>query len=758
MSGEMKAPLFSICHTSARPDKWRAVYDDWMNKAVHPEDVEYVLCIDPRWGFSTTNMSPYDTPLDNIRVVQNTERRCYVDGVNLAAKASTGSILIVNADDQFACERWDEQLLALQLPGTGSIKFALAASDELFFVIECDEGGQEHERGIMPMPILSRARYEKQGGFVFYPEYESLFADNDFCESARKDGVVIEALHLLFPHRHPLYDKSIPSDAAYAAQNSQPAWQIGRMVYSRRKASGFAVSAPKRSIAIVMPGEQFQGRYLDSILDLQAHLILDLDFEVMRLRSYTSNPFITREDARRALANLTTKPELSIWIDDDNPLSVEGFDKLLADLDAHAEVDGVAGWCWIHDDNKRGFMVSCGVWSPDHLHWDPFPPAFAYGRELKPFDTGGLPCILMRYSALEKAGDGAFLPVLDSRLEHGMTGEDLAFFLHAEQGGAKFLVDPQVRVPHLKYVEVEPILSSEGKASVKVACMMRVKNEGRWIKRTIESVRDLCGENIFVMEDGSTDDTREICEAAGAVVLDSPFIGMGLDEARDKDWLLAEVIARCHPDWILSPDGDEELEAGGCERIRRVLETNPDCDCFALGFLYFWDSVETIRVDGVYGRMARQSLFRANSEFKFRSYYSESETPNQNHVGLHTSNAPGLGGKVMHLRVNLLHYGYLHREDRLQKYRWILSIDPHNEGEDFYRHCVQGDIPEVPADAELKHAGPLKLAKLPARRVPVFEDGVPGPRAQCESWATPDNAGSDGVRRQELLEMASSAD
>ena len=36
----MKAPLFSILHTSARPDKWRAVYDEWMAKCVRPEDVD----------------------------------------------------------------------------------------------------------------------------------------------------------------------------------------------------------------------------------------------------------------------------------------------------------------------------------------------------------------------------------------------------------------------------------------------------------------------------------------------------------------------------------------------------------------------------------------------------------------------------------------------------------------------------------------------------------------------------------------------
>jgi hypothetical protein len=777
VNGEMKAPLFSICHTSARPDKWRAVYDDWMSKAVHPENVEYILVIDPRWGFSVTDMSPYDTPLDNIRVEQNTGRRCYVDGVNIAARASTGDILIVNADDQFACDGWDDALLNVLPEGLGIVRAGLVIVDmyqpnwrDTEFVIECDEGGQEHQRGIMPMPILSRGRYLRQGGFVFYPEYESMCADNDFCESARKDGVVIEALHLLFPHRHPLYDSSLPSDAAYAAQNSQAAYLLGKAIYARRKACNFAAEAPKRSIVLIMPGELFQGRYLDAVLDLQAHLMLDLDFDVMRMRSYTSNPYLTREDVRRALANLTTKPQLCLWIDDDNPLSVEGFDRLLADLDLHSGVDGVAGWCWIHDNNKRGFMVSCGNWSADHLHWDPFPPSFSYQHDLAPFEAGGLPCFLMRYEALEKAQtgaeemgrSGAFLPVLNNRLEHGMTGEDLAFFLNAEQGGCKFLVDPRVRVPHLKYVEVEPVLSSEGRASVKVACMMRVKNEARWIKRTIDSVRELCGENIFVMEDGSTDGTREIAQAAGAVILDSPFVGMGLDEARDKNWLLAQVIARCHPDWVLMPDGDEELEAGGCDRIRRALETNPDCDCFALGFLYFWDSVEQIRVDGNYGSLRRQSLFRANSDLRFKSYYSEGETPNQNHVGLHTSNAPGLGGKVMHLKVNLLHYGYLHREDRLQKYRWLLSIDPTNEGEDFYRHCVQGDIPEVPADAKLKHAGPLMLSKLPARRVPVFENGVPGPREQCESWATPGNAvldgGLDSFITEVAPEMAASAD
>lgn len=738
----VKRPLFSILHTSARPDKWRVVYDEWMRKAVHPEDVEYVLVVDPRWGF---DLQPwrYDSRLDNILVEQNTGRRCYVDGVNIAARASSGSILIVNADDQFPCEQWDMALAQAQFLGGE-------------FVIEVDCGGREHERRIMPMPILSRARYEKLG-YVFVTEYESMSADNDFYEAAYHDGVVIDARHLLFPHKHPLYEndwkgtgKDPRWDAAYQAQNRREASELGRAIFERRKSQAFQPAPNKRLLALCLPGELFQGAYLDAVMDLQAHLFLNHpEFDLVRLRSqtirkYTSNPYITREDMRRALAGMNPHPDLVWWQDDDNPVSPAQFEQLLAGLDAHPEIDGVSGWCWIHNEHKAGFMPSVGMWAPDYLHWDPFPPSFANRQGLEPFETSGLPVILMRYSALEKAQQGAldlghtgaFLPLIDSRYEHGMSGEDHAFFRHAEEGGAKFLVDPQVRVPHLKYVSVEPSFPEEGLAPVKVACMMRVKNEARWIQRTIDSVRELCGDLIFVMEDGSTDGTREICERAGAIVLPSPFEGQGLGEARDKDWLLAQVMERCNPDWIFMPDGDEELQAGGAAKLLHALRLNPPVDCFALRFLYLWDSIDHIRVDGMYGTLQRQSLFRADSKFRFQSIYSEDQTPNQNHVGLHCSNAPGLGGRVMGLNVALLHYGYLHRSDRIQKYRWILTIDPQNEMEDFYRHCVQGDLPEFPADAKFRHGGPLKLSKLPPHLVPRFPDGVPGPRELVESWAT----------------------
>jgi hypothetical protein len=726
-------PLFSILHTSARPDTWRKVYDDWMSKAVFPQDVEYVLCVDPRWGFSL-DPAAYAVPLDNLHVVQNTGRRCYVDGVNIAAAASTGVLFIVNADDQYTAQDWDLELRTIlgrywngrdfdkSLPVPDAEQLALREP----LVIEVSTGTpDEYERHIMVMPILSRKRYEDQGSEVFHHRYESMFADNDFCEHAIQDNVVIDARHLMFPHRHWL-NKQRQHDAVDEAQNNSAAYALGFAVLTERRAAQFKMIRQK-TIALCIPGDDFRGQMLDSLMGLQAHLFRN-GWRVIPVRESTSNVYVTRENMRRYVMALAEKPDVILWIDHDNPLTPAGFDKLLAGLEAHPEVDGVSGWCWIHNQHKQGFVPSCGEWAPDHLQWSPFPPSFARETELKALECGGFPCFLMRYSALENAGEGAFLPVLDNRLQHGILGEDFAFFRNAEKGGAKFLVDPTVRVPHLKYVECVPVFESDGAPGpVKVACMMRVKNEARWIARVIDSVRELCGVHIYVMEDGSTDDTFAIAQAAGATAWKSPFDGQGLDEKRDKDWLLAKVREACDPDWVLMPDGDEELEAGGCAKIRGVLESNPPVDCFALRILNLWNGVDTIRLDGCYGQMSRQSLFRARTDMTFKPIY-EGEGENHNHVVLHVSNAPGLGGlRVVPLNVSLLHYGNMLRADRIRKYRWILSIDPHNEGEDFYRHCVQGDLPEFPADAKFKHGGPLGIAHLPSRMVPKF-DVPPQPR------------------------------
>ena len=960
-------PLFSILHSSARPEKWREIYDAWIKAAVNPEQVEYVLCVDERWGFVKPFAGlehPDTTPVHSgFRLVWNTSRRCYVDGVNTAAKASTGRILIVNADDQYPCEGWDAQLLSAVHDHKAPDDWTAAE-----FVIEVSTGTpQEHDRGILPMPILSRARYERLG-YALYPEYESMWADNDFCEAAKQDGVIIDARHLLFPHRHPLFDHSArkpgvhwkDTDPQYAAQNRQAAWLLGAPVFQRRKSEKFAVNPMKggtegntsqsriplgavlaarpnlsvetnrpdatetnsvrsdveppdvpggfnwlqkaesiqgwmstdelkwlhstasqmnsvaeigcwkgRSTYALLSGckgnvyaidhfkgsdepehreliAQLEGRelslyatFLDNVgkfptlipvrysseqaakivpsvdfvfidgshdyesvkidlltwkdkaqriiaghdlnypdvaravaevlgpvqraadtdiwfkpVNVERRIVLCLPGEQFRREwnrrmfqnvlwlhtqgfliafadEYTNDVAITRELILEQVQEKEqlglTDNDLLLWVDDDNPLAVEDLELLLSDLDARPDIGGVCGWCWIQADNKTEFQVSCGEFTPDKLHWNHFNPrTFPKERAPRVMECGGFPCVLMRYGSLKKIlakVPHPFLQRSDPRFRFGKCGEDMAFWLAADEAGVQFLVDPRCHVPHFRYSQVEPVFPEENAPVHNIACMMRVKNEARWIQKSIESVKELCGDRIYVMEDGSTDGTPELIEAAGAHLVHSPYAGLPLDERRDKQWLLEYVKQQCSPDWILMIDGDEALEPNGTEKLRQVIRGNPRSDILALRVVNLWDSFDQARVDGVYGTMCRQSLFRPLPDFEFKSYYEGKL--GHNHVGLHTSNAP-FSQEAQPINVFLLHFGYVYKDDRIRKYRWITQLDPENEIEDFYRHTVLGDLPEFPKDLRCKHGGPVELRKIPRRMITRFEK-EPGP-------------------------------
>lgn len=919
-------PLFSIIHPSARPDQWRKVYDDWTGKCANPSDVEYILVADERWGFD--GHAPKEeghAPYENLRVKWNTARRCYVDAVNEGAKHATGTILIVIADDQFACDKWDEAIAhAVEFDAKGHGGHGL-------FVVEVSTGTpQEHERGILVLPILSRGRYERLG-YVFYPEYESMYADNDFCSHARKDGIIIDARHLMFPHKHPMvkdgkWDHEFKFsdeswDAAYRAQNGEEAYRAGKQIFEQRRAHGFSdpgqtplrlnlgcsdrledgflnvdlceladvtvdlrgdwpwidssvseirahdiiehlpdaihtmneafrvlkpggrfdiivpttegrgawqdpthksfwnrnsffyfehgnphlhrfekaygvkcafriaseqeqtfpdgvtklhilleavkdgssqlpegarkegaessnseqspagVAHPRETLAICYPGEHFSSEWVTGFLKLYTHLIQR--FQVQLCPCYTSNVYHTRMQLAEMLIKEPNKPDFVLWIDDDNIAEPQQFDQLYLDLLEFTDVDVMFGWCWIHFTQQQKMFPSCGNMDEGKQLWHDGAGWSELKRVVR-VDWSGFPFALMRYQALEKAGGAkAWLPIMDERYTIGMSGEDIAWCIRAAENGMMLAADPRVRVHHMKTVAVEPVLPSKeipavtdvssgvqkGTAAPKIAGMLRVKNESRWIKRVIESLMPLCDAGVFVMDDGSTDETRELCRQSGAEALPSPFQGELLNEARDKNWLMERILNRANPDWILCIDGDEELVSCDIPLIRKACESAA-FDCYTLQVLYLWDSPNQWRVDGPYSDMKRHSLFRPRKGMEFKSLYQRAKQPV--HTGLHVSNAPVWRiepSRTGKLPARLLHYGYLDRQDRIRKFEWYTSIDPGNEIEDSYRHIVVGDLPELPANTVTKHAGPLQLEPL--------RDLYVQPLPEIEGWMTP---------------------
>lgn len=274
--------------------------------------------------------------------------------------------------------------------------------------------------------------------------------------------------------------------------------------------------------------------------------------------------------------------------------------------------------------------------------------------------------------------------------------------------------------------------------------MTRIRNEQSHIARCINSIIPLC-DVVFVMDDHSTDKTREIVMGLPKTVyLQSPFYG--LDESRDKNWLLETIIRTLpavelnedSPYWVLCIDGDEALEIPlGPELLR--AETMPMSLAYSFKILYLWGDEQTVRTDGVYANFRRPSLFRLiNPAFKFKTTPNGgnlhcSSIPQEflGHAKVHGRNTIDDEGTVTFRDTCLLHYGYMEKAERARKFAWYNTVDPRNEVEDCYRHMIQGDGPVLVQDADddigvaavayeigagdrLKWAGPMKLEALVA--------------------------------------------
>ena len=249
--------------------------------------------------------------------------------------------------------------------------------------------------------------------------------------------------------------------------------------------------------------------------------------------------------------------------------------------------------------------------------------------------------------------------------------------------------------------------------------MTRAKNESRWIGRIIDSFKPIC-EKIVLMDDHSEDDTAKIAADHGAIVFPNPATHpthMRGKEAIDKDVLLArlwqegaqigDVAVHFDADELLHPEDGPKLAAA-------MYADTPDgkwtCNAGDTLIIYLWNSENQIRVDRWYKAMRRPSVFRLISrDLSFMVTRAGG--------GFHCSNVPqqflnrrDFALLPQQLPVRLIHFGYMHREDRIRKLEFYNRTDPNNRGEDMYRHMCIGDLPGIPASSVLKHAGPLELA------------------------------------------------
>lgn len=482
---------FSVIHPTARtkppypsfPTGWRESMQAFFDRCDHPEDVEYVLVVHGsnwmdfwkrfvdgsrfpgaglRVSFPSLSGQVLFRGADKhhwgaLKVVRNDGPNTGVAQGNAGCAVATGDILHGSMDDLFPPEHWDTLLWEASpiLHLNNLLEYPLPPER----VIHCSSGSPKDDTLFIPQ-IQTKARYDRLG-YGGHPTYESMFVDDEFSEHARMDGVVIEARHIVYEHRHPLL-KTAEMDEVYGIENREQAYRDGLANFEHRKRLGFPgesvkQTAPKRTvIAVCLPGETFSMHWVMGWTSVLGYLAGELGYTVHPVFGFTSNVHCTRMELTKGLCD--PRPDLVLWIDDDNVVKAEDVAQLIQDLEEHPELDGVVGCCWCdHDqDPQKPPVLSCGRQDLEMrmLRFTREDVEAAKGP-LVPIDWSGFPCVLLRYRVIERLGPEAFLPIVDPKLRYGFSSEDTSFFWAARQAGFKFAVDLRVKVPHLKLRAIE---------------------------------------------------------------------------------------------------------------------------------------------------------------------------------------------------------------------------------------------------------------------------------------------------------------
>jgi glycosyltransferase involved in cell wall biosynthesis len=115
--------------------------------------------------------------------------------------------------------------------------------------------------------------------------------------------------------------------------------------------------------------------------------------------------------------------------------------------------------------------------------------------------------------------------------------------------------------------------------SVTLSCCLIAKNAEATLPRTLSSLRGIADE-IILVDDGSSDATREIGERYDAHVLHYSHPSEGAKRI--------EGLHHVSGDWVLVLDTDEEVPGDLREEIRKILRDPHARDCYDIPFRNFF--------------------------------------------------------------------------------------------------------------------------------------------------------------------------
>ena len=324
-----------------------------MAKKSNGHNVQHLLSLDE----TDPEINRYiETFSDSSKLILK-NNNCVVQATNGAAKHATGDFLIFLSDDFDCPHDWDSLLVNV------SQKHNKSPRDDPF-IIKVDDCLQVFKVRVLTIPIMSRCLYERLGYF-WYPEYKSMFADQDLYEVCDQMQVIIKAPELKFEHRHYSTGKA-RLDETY--RKSEMNWNQGLNLFNRRKNENFGLRKERPDRCLNTHTGQTTKRLSALIpsLSSRSHLLAELRKELngqiglkseIEVIASTDDGTKTVGQKRNELIQ-SASGEYVVFIDDDDQISDNYVHEIMKALESNPDCIGLLGYMTTNGGRPKAFKLS----------------------------------------------------------------------------------------------------------------------------------------------------------------------------------------------------------------------------------------------------------------------------------------------------------------------------------------------------------------------------------------------------------------
>lgn len=208
--------------TRGRPKWFRQTLDRYYDMLSGKHDCQFVVSIDrDDMSMQTPEMADYCASKPNLEVCLG-DSKTKVEAINADMEGREFDILVVVSDDMGPVEHGYDDIIAQDMQ---------RYFPDLDGALHYNDGAHAQDK-LITLTIMGKHLYDAFG-YIYYPEYESLWCDNEFTDLVRQWGVVTWINRVIIRHEFHKFG----SDETY--RKNDLSWAKDKALYHDRKAKGF---------------------------------------------------------------------------------------------------------------------------------------------------------------------------------------------------------------------------------------------------------------------------------------------------------------------------------------------------------------------------------------------------------------------------------------------------------------------------------------------------------------------------------------